>query len=482
MKIKFLILLLIVAQAGKSQKQSQVNSLVNINMDKSNGIIRPLHGGNLGPVVPLEILDFSDFYVECKIPLVRLHDVAWYDNAVDISTIFKNFRDDPSDADNYDFRQTDDYIASIIKTGSKIIFRLGQSIEFTKRKYYVNPPADYAKWTTICKNIIRHYNEGWDNGFHYDIKYWEIWNEPDVQESEGKSWTGTNEQYFSLYEVAAKAIKTDFPDVKVGGPAVGGAVLTKDGKKVATTFVNDFLRYCTEKSIPLDFFSWHNYNSSPWELAGLCTDVRNILDQNGFTKTESILDEWNYLPGPWSEMSQQGPTKESWTAKLSSIKGGAFIADVLMLLQDEPIDQATLFTTINGGFGLFSDMGVKHKSAYAFEAFAEFANNNPLRIETQYNKTDSLVICTGTNKEKTELSILVSNFSSASKKIDLKLTNNFLAGPIKYEVYAVDKTHNLSRLREYEIEGKSILNINQNITGPSVFLLKLFSAKYRPSK
>ena len=28
-------------------------------------------------------------------------------------------------------------------------------------------------------NVIKHYNSGWANGYHYNIKYWEIWNEPD---------------------------------------------------------------------------------------------------------------------------------------------------------------------------------------------------------------------------------------------------------------------------------------------------------------
>ncbi|MBI4578450.1 MAG: hypothetical protein HY718_02035 [Planctomycetes bacterium] len=42
---------------------------------------------------------------------------------------------------------------------------------------------DFAKWAKICVNIIRHYNEGWADGFHYNIRYWEIWNEPNVGNS-----------------------------------------------------------------------------------------------------------------------------------------------------------------------------------------------------------------------------------------------------------------------------------------------------------
>ncbi|MCK9617755.1 MAG: hypothetical protein M0R21_07945 [Lentimicrobiaceae bacterium] len=134
--IKVLILLLLtISEISIAQKSVQTKSIVNINMNKNIGIIRPLHGGNLGPVSALKVLDFTDFFKECKIPLVRVHDVPWvHTYAVDITTIFRDFRADPSNADNYDFRQTDDYIATIINTGAGIVYRLGESIEWTKRK------------------------------------------------------------------------------------------------------------------------------------------------------------------------------------------------------------------------------------------------------------------------------------------------------------------------------------------------------------
>ena len=41
-------------------------------------------------------------------------------------------------------------------------------------------PKDFKKWAVICEHIIRHYTEGWADGFFYDMPYWEIWNEPDL--------------------------------------------------------------------------------------------------------------------------------------------------------------------------------------------------------------------------------------------------------------------------------------------------------------
>lgn len=40
------------------------------------------------------------------------------------------------------------------------------------------PPRDHDQWADICIHIIRHYNEGWANGFHLNLDYWHIWEEP----------------------------------------------------------------------------------------------------------------------------------------------------------------------------------------------------------------------------------------------------------------------------------------------------------------
>lgn len=163
------------------------------------------------------------------------------------------------------------------------MFRLGESIEHTKKKYHVHPPADPEKWAAVCLGIIRHYNEGWGKGFHHEIRYWETWNEP---ENRPAMWTGSDEDYFRLYSVAAKAIKARFSQVLVGGPAVGNT-----GRMIGDTldpspFLGKFLTHCRQDSAPLDFFSWHMYTDNPQTLAQRAGAVRRLLDRHGFVKTE----------------------------------------------------------------------------------------------------------------------------------------------------------------------------------------------------
>src|SRR5204863_6401342 len=137
------------------------------------------------------------------------------------------------------------------------------------------------------------YNEGWANGFHMAIPYWEIWNEP---ENRPAMWSGSDEDYLRLYKTAARRIKAAYPKLKVGGPAVGFSGQFKNGQFEPSAFVLAFLEMCRREAVPLDFFSWHCYTSDPSELARRSHAIRRLLDSQGFNSTESHLNEWNYLP------------------------------------------------------------------------------------------------------------------------------------------------------------------------------------------
>jgi len=146
-----------------------------VDFSKTNGVIRPLHGGNNGPLCSGEIVDLTAFHRDLAMPFVRLHDSAWpYPDIVDIHALFPNPTADPDEPANYRFGPTDDYLRAITNTGAGIVFRLGESIEHARRKRYVHPPADAERWSRVCLGIIRHYNEGWADGHRLGIQYWEI--------------------------------------------------------------------------------------------------------------------------------------------------------------------------------------------------------------------------------------------------------------------------------------------------------------------
>ena len=397
---------------------------IEIEVDVSSvvGRIRPLHGVNGGPLHSGETLDLSDVHRQLSVPLTRLHDCHWPNpDIVDIHVLFPNPDADPGLPESYYFSRTDDYIRSIINTGSQIVFRLGESIEHSKRKLHVHPPADADKWAEICLGIVRHYNDEWANGFRHNIQYWEIWNEP---ENRPAMWSGTDEDYFRIYAAAATAIKSHFPDVSVGGPAVGFAGDFNADRLAPSLFVRGFLDRCRNDSLPLDFFSWHTYTNNPNELVQRARAIRRLLDESGFQQTESHLNEWNYLPdNDWSPMLVQQPkSRQAWFDRIHGNEGAAFTAASLIRFQDAPLDAANYYSADIHGFGMFSEHGVPHKNFGAVQLFSQMLQTAE-RLSVSGNLPATVAILAGTNSDRTQCNIFVSNHSQEPYSLTVNLNS-----------------------------------------------------------
>ena len=197
--------------------------------------IKPLHGVGQPPFAGVDFSRIARWLTPAGIPFSRLHDVGgcFGNNLfVDIPNIFRDFDADPADPASYDFTFTDLLMKALTDAGVEPFFRLGVTIENYARfkAYRIHPPKDFSKWADICAGVVRHYNEGWADGFHYNIRYWEIWNEPEnhVDPKLNEMWTGTAEQYYALYDVTAKRLKEEFPDIRVGGYASCGFYALKN--------------------------------------------------------------------------------------------------------------------------------------------------------------------------------------------------------------------------------------------------------------
>lgn len=284
---------------------------ITINANKTVGKIKPMHAVNNGPLGGPGWGRW-DLMKEAGIPFARLHDTGGAYGGhvyVDIANVFRDFDKDPSDPANYDFAFTDWLLKSLTENGAEPFYRLGSTIENSQqiKAYNIYPPKDNLKWAKICEGIIRHYTEGWGNGFNYKITYWEIWNEPDNEPeiADNPMWKGTKEQYFELYQVAASYLKEKFPHLKFGGYASCGFykianIAANPNANISprieyfVEFFHDFLKYISDEKhkAPLDFFSWHSY-SGVWANQIYADYARKTLDEYGFTKTEHFLNEWN---------------------------------------------------------------------------------------------------------------------------------------------------------------------------------------------
>ena len=192
-----------------------MQTTVKVDFSRKLGRIRAMHAVGQPPFPGLSG-DSMHYLTEAAIPYARLHDVGGLFGGymfVDIPNVFRDFSADENDPSSYDFGFTDELLKAMDLNGVKPIYRLGVTIEnfFEIKAYRIFPPADYGKWARICEHIIRHYNEDWANGFHFGIEYWEIWNEPEDGPGSGM-WRGTDVEFFRLYEVASKHLKTCFGD------------------------------------------------------------------------------------------------------------------------------------------------------------------------------------------------------------------------------------------------------------------------------
>ncbi|MBE7061696.1 MAG: hypothetical protein E7382_04080 [Clostridiales bacterium] len=392
-----------------------------VDFNVKDGVINPLNGACCAPFQASYGSNqprIKSMFESAHIPYCRLHDCAGIMNRaclVDIPKIFPDFDADENDPESYDFHHTDEYIGGIQKSGAEAYYRLGCSIEWSSKKYVSIMPKDFDKWARICEHVVMHYNKGWANGFNYNLKYWEIWNEPENPGNAFGScqWSGTKEDLFRLYDVASKYLKEKFPEIKIGGYGGCGfyAVSRPDAPANRHDFVTyfiDFLSFVKERKCPFDFYSWHIYTAHPEEIIVHADYVRQKLDEYGFKNTESHLNEWNYQAEGTGFKSKH------------TMDAGSFLTKAMTLMhRNKTIDKAMYYCmSLQGLYNGFLDQNDYSLSPSWF-AYVAFGHVYSLKnsVKTDYdgdihaiastNGTESAVLLTNHRCEDNEVSLSV---------------------------------------------------------------------------
>ena len=408
---------------------------VTVLKQESGRRIRPLNGVNGGPVSHNFRYDASGLFRDANIPYCRLHDtegVLGCGKFVDVRNIFPIWDLDENDPKSYEFTFTDEYLRRIDECGAQAFYRLGETIDHGYFRAHVRPPEDAAKWARICANIVRHYNEGWADGFRYGIKYWEIWNEPENP----PMWQGSREEYFNLYRETANLLKREFPQIKVGGYASCGVygAFNPEGDeffRVCIDWIDDFLAFvkAPETASPLDFFSWHIYSSDPEEVLRHARYCREKLDAAGLEDVESILDEWNWAGKDMFE-------------KMRDMTGASFTADVMCRLQNtDDADVACYYDAQpdQAYGGLF----IRHtdtpsRTYYAVKAFGRLLK---LKNEAVFTAATDLAAAAATDGKVR--AAVVSNHEKETRPVRFSFP-----GAARVRLYLLDGLHPLSLIAD----------------------------------
>ncbi len=115
-------------------------------------------------------------------------------------------------------------------------------------KAHTVPPREMGDWTALVQETLRHLIRRYGRE---EVESWpcEIWNEPNLP---GFWENADKEKYLALYRATALAVKEVLPGMRVGGPAICGG----EGSQ---QWIRDFLQFCRDNALPVDFVTRHGY-------------------------------------------------------------------------------------------------------------------------------------------------------------------------------------------------------------------------------
>ncbi len=441
---------------------------IQLDLKDTSGVVKPMHAVNNGPSFP-NVRGMSNFesYKEAAIPYARNHDASFYasyggEHIVDVHRIFKAFDADETDPASYVFEPTDEYLENIINAGTKVFYRLGASIEH-HYKYGTRVPENFHKWARICEHIIRHYTEGWANGYKFDIEYWEIWNEPDCGNPDGSNpcWQGTEEQFIELYTVTAKHLKACFPHLKIGGPAF------------CSTWRNDFkrafLKNVKENKVPLDFYSYHMYAKEPYAIMDTVKEGEAALAEYGLEGTPTILNEWNYVKG-WIGDAYIYSMKQ-----INGLKGASFVTGGMCAGQASSLSMLMYYDARPGLWcGLYDQYLAPQKAYYSIKAFGELYKLGT-EIKTDSYLHEDMYVCAATDGK--DSAILLTRYQDVDEAENQNVTLNLVNtdGKVKVQYYLLDDEYDLELMRE-EIFTANDISLHLNVKMFDTYLIKIVRA------
>lgn len=231
----------------------------------------------------------------------------------------------------------------------------------------VTPPRDYDKWAGLIGALTKHWVDRYGLA-EVQKWYFEVWNEPNLD----GFWAGTQQEYFRLYETAARAIKAVHPSLRTGGPATAGAA-----------WAPEFIKFCAENKAPVNFVSTHTYgvdvgfldefggrgtvlSRHPESVIGDVKRVRQQIKDSAMPNLELHFTEWS------SSYTPADPVHDSYVSAsyiLDKLKGSWPYADSMSYWTFTDIfeEAGPRTTPFHGGFGLMNYQDIKKPAFRAFE-------------------------------------------------------------------------------------------------------------------
>lgn len=328
---------------------------------------------------------------ECDFKYIRMHGLLTDDMAV--------YTEDSKGIPQYNYMYVDALYDYLLSIGIKPFVELGfmpSALASGSRTIFwwrgnVTPPKDYKKWEDFIRNLTQHFTERYGKD---EVKTWyfEVWNEPNLSPG---FWTGTQEEYFKLYQYSAKAIKSVNPEYKVGGPGTAGAA-----------WESEMIAFCDKNNIPIDFISTHSYgvkqgfldeygnggtvlSKDPMSVSGDALQSRKEIAASSRSNLELHYTEWSSSYTPADPLHDSYHEAAYILEKIKQV-GEAANSMSYWVFTDIFEESGPRFTPFHGGFGLLNIQGIPKPAFYAYKFMNKLGKTELTNTDTRSwaSKTD----------------------------------------------------------------------------------------------
>ena len=241
-------------------------------------------------------------------------------------------------------------------------------------KAHTVPPRDMEEWCRLVRETLKHLKHRYGEK---RVETWpcEIWNEPNLP---GFWEKADKAKYLELYAATVSAVKEAVPNMRVGGPAICGG----EGSQ---QWIADFLAYCRDQKIPVDFVTRHAYlgqtpehkhrylyhrMNAPEVLIAEMQESRDIIDS--FPEYRGIpmyITEFNTSYNPFCPIHDTHENAALCAALLSRL-GDVADGYSYWTFGDVFEEQGIPNRPFHGGFGMMANGLIPKPTLWAFSFFS----------------------------------------------------------------------------------------------------------------
>jgi hypothetical protein len=389
--------------AGAPTPGLALPTCVQVDLDPTGQRFALAWGANIGPIPsgestnPPVTAGYHDIGVNC----IRTHD---YYGPLDMKVMYPDQGANPALPESYSFTTSDGVWQAILTNGFCPYFRLGNS--YTNLGPYA--PTNQPNWIEAAVQVIKHYTNAalWGTNV---LRYVEIWNEPDNADF-WEQGPDSRRKFFAFFTAVAQRLRTEFPDLKIGGPGVTPAAFLAPAN---TNYIPQFLEHLRSNRVALDFLSWHVYSNEPSNYVQAARFYRACLDSCDFTNTEQHVTEYNS-----DNRANNDVSLRAW------LPGAAINTAAWIAMQQENVALATIYRGPDPALSAPFFYGIFYADAQPKAVALSSKLCNTLagyseRLRVTFDSTNLWAIA---GQRSNEVAVLISNPTTNSVAWDLSLS------------------------------------------------------------